>query len=338
MITIKDVAELAGVSKATVSRALNNSGYVNDETRKKIEKIVQEQHYVPSASAVSLSKQETSVIGVVIPEIDNMFYGDILHGITEVADQHDLSLVFFDTQNNAEKEERAMRMLSQQRVRGLVLAPAVDYSVSALGEELHKRLNAMKIPVVIVDRDSENMQWDGVFYENYRCSHQAALELYKAGNRRLGIITGDLKLKIGRDRLEGFRQGVLDCGLELRKEDIFEGDFLEQRAYEISKQIFSSDDRPDAIYCCNNRTILGFLKAAGEVGIRPGKDIAVIGNDRIQLLDQLGIPFSCVYRDNYEMGRTALRMLLERIENPDKPRNICIIPYSVHLCGTEKKD
>ena len=337
MLTIKDVATLAGVSKATVSRVLNNSGYVNDKTREKVERVVKEHHYVPMASAVSLSKQESTAIGVVVPEIDNVFYSDILRGITEVADRHDLSLVFFDTQNSAEKEDRAMRMLSQQRVKGLVLSPAVDYGMSSLGVELRKQLSALHIPVVIVDRDSENMQWDGVFYENYQCSYQAAVELYKAGNRRLGIITGDLRLKIGRDRLDGFRQGAFDCGVPLQPQDIYEGDFLEERAYQIAKRIFETYDRPDAVYCCNNRTSLGFLKAAGEAGIRIGEDIGVIGNDRIQILDQLGIPFSCVYRDNYEMGRVALRMLLERIEDPSRPRNICMIPYSVYLCGSEKK-
>lgn len=327
---------MAGVSKATVSRVLNNSGYVNKATREKVEKVMRDNQYLPSANAVSLSRQETSTIGVVVPEINNMFYGDVLRGITDVADHEELSLMFFDTQDNGEKEARALRTLSQQRVRGLILAPAVDYSNDAMAINLRKQLNALNIPVVIVDRDSENMTWDGVFYENYQSSYQAAVELYKAGNRRLGIITGDLKLKIGRDRLKGFRQGVLDCGLELQGKDVFEGDFLTPRAYELSKAMFRSGDWPEAIYTSNNSTSLGFLKAAHECGIQIGKDIAVIGNDQIGILNMLGIPFSCVYRDNYEMGRVALQMLLERIENPDRPRNICMIPYSVQLLGSER--
>lgn len=336
MITIKDVAELAGVSKATVSRVLNNSGYVNTATREKVESVMKEHHYLPSANAISLSRQESSTIGVVVPEIDNMFYGDVLHGITEIADKNDLSLMFFDTQDNGEKEARALSTLSKQRVRGLILAPAVDYSIDAMASCLRKQLSELNIPVVIVDRDWENMTWDGVFYENYRSSYQAAIELFKAGNRRLGVITGDLKLKIGRDRFQGFKQGVLDCGLELRAEDVLEGDFLTPRAYELSKAMFKSGDWPEAVYTSNNSTSLGFLKAANECGIRIGKDIAVIGNDNISILDMLGVPFSCVNRDNQEMGRVALQMLLDRIENPDHPRKICMVPYSVQLKGSEK--
>ncbi|HYE68713.1 MAG TPA: substrate-binding domain-containing protein, partial [Anaerovoracaceae bacterium] len=106
--------------------------------------------------------------------------------------------------------------------------------------------------------------------------------------------------------------------------------------YQLSKEMFLSGDWPEAIYTSNNNTSLGFLKAANECGIRIGKDIAIIGNDQINILDMLGIPFSYIERDNYETGRVALRMLLERIENPSRPRNICMIPYSVQLKGSEK--
>lgn len=104
MLTIHEVAELAGVSKSTVSRVLNNNGYVNEETRRRIEKIIQEHQYKPSAAAVSLSKQIGSTIGVVIPEIDNSFFGEVLKGINEVADQNGFSIIYCDTQNNGDKE------------------------------------------------------------------------------------------------------------------------------------------------------------------------------------------------------------------------------------------
>lgn len=114
MLTIKEVADLAGVSKATVSRVINNSGYVSPQTRLKIESIMKQYNYLPSASAVNLSRQETSTVGVVVPEIGNRFYADVVHGITEMADQMNLSLVFFSTSNSPEQEEKAIRTLRQQ--------------------------------------------------------------------------------------------------------------------------------------------------------------------------------------------------------------------------------
>ncbi len=338
MITIKDVAEMAGVSKATVSRVMNNSGYVAAETRRKIENIMETYDYVPSALAVNLSRQETKIVGVVIPEIGNTFYSDILHGITQAADELDLSLALFDTQDNLEKEKRAFRVLQQQKVRGIILGPSVDYPETEEGRALLARLREYSVPIVIIDRDFENMPWDAVLYENYQSSYQAALELYRAGNRRMAVITGDMTLKIGRERYAGFKKGLEDCGLCLREEDIYYGNFLMKRSYELSMELLSREELPDAVYTCNNMTSLGFLKAMNEKGLEIGRDIALIGNDRIETLDILGIAFSCVYRDNYEMGRMAIRLLQERVEHPEKSRSICMVPYQVRLRGSEKRE
>ena len=335
--TIKDIAEMAGVSKATVSRVMNNSGYVAAETRAKIENLMKEYDYMPSALAVNLSRQETSTIGVVVPEIGNTFYADILHGVTQAADELDLSLVLFDTQDSLERERRAFRVLHQHNVRGSILGPSINYPETREGRALLETLKRLSVPIVIVDRDFENMPWDAVLYENYQSSYQAALELYKAGNRRMAVITGDMTLKIGRERLEGFIKGVEDCGLKVQPEDIYYGNFTMNRSYELSMELLSQSELPDAVYTSNNDTSLGFLKAVNEKGIRIGRDIAVMGNDRISMLDILGIAFSCVYRDTYEMGRMAIRLLQERIDHPQKSRSIYMIPYAVKLKGSERK-
>jgi len=182
MLTIKEVADLAGVSKATVSRVINNSGYVSPQTRLKIESIMKQYNYLPSASAVNLSRQETSTVGVVVPEIGNRFYADVVHGITEMADQMNLSLVFFSTSNSPEQEEKAIRTLRQQQVRGIILGPSVDYMRSSIGRSIHSELKALSVPIIVVDRMFENMEWDAVVYENFQSSYRAALELHKAGN------------------------------------------------------------------------------------------------------------------------------------------------------------
>lgn len=336
-ITIEDIAEMAGVSKATVSRVMNDSGYVAAKTRMKIESIMKEYDYVPSALAVNLSRQETTTIGVVVPEIRNVFYTDILHGITQEADKEGLSLILFDTQDDLEKEKKAFRTLQQQKVRGIILGPSVDYPETKEGRALLEKLRRFSVPIVIIDRDFENMPWDAVLYENYQSSYQAALELYKGGNRRMAIITGDMSLKIGRERLKGFRKGVEDSGLTLWEDDIYYGNFTMNRAYELAVELLSKEKLPDAVFTCNNDTSLGFLKAVYEKGMEIGKDIAVMGNDRIEMVDILGIAFSCVYRDSYEMGRTALRLLQERIACPGKSRSIAMIPFSVKLKGSERK-
>ena len=337
MVTIKQVAELAGVSKATVSRVMNNSGYVSPRTREKIENIVKEYNYTPSASAVNLSRQETNTIGVVVPEIGNVFYADIVHGITEVADQMNLSLVFANTSNSPEQEEKAIRMFHQQRVRGIILGPSVDYANSPEGAMLLEQLKALDVPIVIVDRAFDGMEWDAVLYENFQSSFRAAQELYEAGNKRLAILTGDLSLQIGRERFNGFIKGAESAGLTVLEKDILRGNFRMEQAYQLSMQMLTRGDLPDAIYCCNNQSTLGFLKAANECGIQIGRDIALIGNDRIEVVDLLGIGVSWVCRDNREMGSIAMKMLEERIRDPQKCKTISVVPYYLELNGSEKK-
>ena len=335
--TIKDVARLAGVSTATVSRVLNG-GCVSSATEERVRQVMKELNYIPAASAVGLARGGSSAVGVLVPEIDNVFYSDVLRGITEVAEKLGLPMIFFDTRNNAQSEARALKTLAQHWVRGAIIGPAADYSEEADNRLLKDMIDRLGVPVVIVDREFENMSCDGVFYENYGSSYCAARELIKAGNRSLGVITGNLSHKIARDRFQGFRQGARDMGVELDPRFVLQGDFSVERAYKLAMDMFRSGTWPDGIFTSNNRTSMGFLKAAAECGIRIGRDIAVIGNDSLRMLDTLGIPFSCVSRDNSEMGRTAVRLLAERLENPGNPRRIVMIPYKLELRGTERRE
>lgn len=213
----------------------------------------------------------------------------------------------------------------------------MDYMRSSVGRSIHSELKALNVPIIVVDRMFENMEWDAVVYENFQSAYRAAVELHKAGNQRLAILTGDLSLLIGRERFEGFRNGANAAGLTILEKDILEGNFCMDRAYELSKQLLTRGDLPDAIYCCNNQSTLGFLRAASECGVKIGKDIALLGNDRIEEVDILGIGVSWIYRDNCQMGSIAMRMLDERIKNPEKCKTISVVPFQVELNGSEKK-
>ena len=332
-MNISEIAKLAGVSKATVSRILNNSEHVSDETREKVLRIIHENNYEPSSLAKGLTKNENSTIGVIIPEIDNEFFSAVLSGIKEVVDQHNLSMICCDTNNNTNREAKALRTLSQQRVRGVIITPAEEGN-----EELRKALQTLKIPIVVLDRHINNSLWDGVYYDNFNGAYAATEVLVKEGYTKIGVITGDLSLKIARDRFEGFQGALLDAGLQIDKRYVWYGDFSVETAYQLSAQMFKSGQYPEAILTSNNRTTMGFLKAAREHSIRIGRDIALIGIDHVSLLNDIGIPFSCVTRDSKEMGREAINILLHRIKsNTITGRKITIVPYEIKLNGSEKR-
>jgi len=337
MITIQEIAALAGVSKSTVSRVLNKSGYVSQSVRSRVEQIITENNYSPSAMAVNLSRRETKTIGVLIPELDNVFFGEILKGITEVAEEGGFSVICCDTADSAIKEDRVLHSLAQQRVRGLIIAPAQEYTDPKDVKRLETCFSRLDVPIVVVDRHLDKMQLDGVYYENYESGYLAASELIKAGNRRLGIITGNLQLRIARDRYQGFRQAVLDAGLELDENFILKGDFGVSTAYRLTKEMLERGAIPEGIVTSNNRTSLGFLKAVREHKIKIGTDIAVIGIDNIDVLDMLGFDFSCVMRDVHEMGRLAAGQLFDRIENKSLPIKVHTVPCQLVLKGTERR-
>lgn len=337
MVTIREIAEISGVSKSTVSRVLNNTGYVSQPVRDKVKAVIKKYSYSPSAVAVNLSKRETNVIGVIVPELDNTFFGEVLKGITEIGDQKGYSIICADTANNAEKENRALKMLEQQRVRGLIITPAQEYSNPEDVKRLKECFERLGVPIVVVDRHFEKIHLDGVYYENYDSGYMAAQELIKADNKNLGIITGDLGLRIARDRFKGFCNAVIDAGLEINEQFIYKGDFSINTSYVLSKDIFSNAVLPDGIVTSNNLTSLGFLKAAREYGATIGKDIAVIGIDNIELLDILGYNFSCVTRDTCEMGRVAMRLLSARMENEITQLTKLTIPCQLILKGSERR-
>ena len=337
MVSINEVAALAGVSKATVSRVINNNGYVSEKTRKKVEDVIRKTGFIPSANAVSLSRGITSAVGVVVPEIDNVFYGEVLRGIIREADRHDMQLFFYDTQNSAKKEEKALRVIAQQQLMGVIIAPSVDYNQNKESRALVEQIDRLGIPVVIVDRDFEGIRWDGVFFENFQSAYSAAAELINAGNRRIGILTGGNDLKLSRDRRRGFEQAAADHGIKVKKKDILVGDFLTETAFRLSKQMFLSGDYPEGMLTCNNRSSIGFLKAAAACGITIGKDIALIGIDKVPMLNEIGFPFSCISRDNQEMGRMAMQLMMERIFDSGSSRKVAMAPYHLELNGSERR-
>ncbi|MCF8017893.1 MAG: LacI family transcriptional regulator [Vallitaleaceae bacterium] len=336
MMTIKEIANLSGVSKSTVSRVLNNNGYVNQETREKVEKVIMEQDYTPSAAARSLSKQETNTIGVIIPEIDNSFFGEVIKGITEIADDRNFSIICCDTQNSGEKEFRALRMLEHQRVRGIIMTPAMGYSDIVSVKKLKSILSKLNVPVVIVDRDFEHSSWDTVSYENYQSGYIATKSLIEAGNTEIGFIQGDMALKIAKDRFEGYLDAMEEFGYEVKEEYVLPGDFTVETAFILTKKAIEEGNLPKAIVTANNRTTLGFMKALRGKNLTIGKHIAVIGIDHEPLIDIFCDNFSCVSRDTEEMGRVSMRLLLKRMKDTNKGRNIVMIPCQLELKGSEK--
>ena len=334
-VTIKDIAEKSGVSLATVSRVLNNSGYVKQETREIIEKTISELNYTPSAVARSLSKSETNTIGVVVPDINNPFFGEVIKGIATIADNENLNIILCDTDEDINKEYKSLEMLKQQRIEGIIITPTSDNN--QFNGEYLSALESLGIPVVLIDRDVKYSNFDGVFLDNVNGAYEATEALIKEGHKNIAIIAGPETSKPGRDRVRGYEKAMVMNKIDMNNDYIFYGDFKLDSGYKITKEILKMKKRPSAIFVCNNMMNLGCIKALIEESIRIPEDIALVGFDEIEMLNVLGMKISVVSRPTTEMGKVAMEMLLYRLNNEEdkQTKRITLSPKLI-LKGSER--
>ena len=335
-MNIKELAKTIGVSSATVSRVINSSGYVSEETRKKVLSAIEEHQFVPSAVARSLSISDTLCIGVIIPDIENDYFSSIISGISEVAEQSGYSIHFMGTNENREIEQRFLNTVESQRLNGVIITPVSEMDETTKDKLLH--IQASGIPVVLVDRDIKGGTFEGVFVDNLSGAYEGVNALIAAGHEKIAIITGPETSKPGRDRFKGYKKALTDAGISLRDEYMVSGDFKIAKAYSCTKQLLSLEDPPTAIFASNNLTTLGCLKYFTEEKIKLGKQISIIGFDDIETLKIIDYKLSVIARDAKQQGRVAMKLLLERLKNKVIPETAIRqnIPYQVILRGSEK--
>lgn len=340
-ITIKDIAAACNVSKATVSRYINGSGYVSQEVAERIALKIKALNYIPSATARSLSTRKSKVIGVIIPEVSNSFFAEIFKGISDVADKNDLNIFYCDTDNDAMKELKALNMLRQYEICGIILTPATGGLLdSKYSGEFVNAVKSLNVPVVLLDRDVEYVDWDGVFVDNFKGAYDSTKILIENGHTKIANISGDLKLLIGQERFRGYMTAMDEAGITMNQAYIIEGDFTTDTAYRKTLELLDLEVRPTAISSPNNLTTLGVLKALSERQLTIPDDMAIVGFDDIELLKLLNINLTVVYRDTVDMGRKAMDLLIELMNDTTKgqtPTKKIIIELEVIKRGSEKK-
>lgn len=334
-VTINDIAKESGVSCATVSRVLNDSGYVKYETKQKILKVIEKLNYTPSAIARSLSTNKTNIVGVIVPQINNPFFGEIIKGISKIADEHDLNIILCDTDDSMEKELKALKLLKEQRIEGILITPT---SVEdEFNSEYLKTIDSFGIPIVLIDGNVKYSTFDGVFVDNIKGAYDGTEALIKAGHEKIAIITGRMNSKPAQDRFIGYEKALARNNILLNKEYIFYGDYNKEISYEHTKKILSMKDRPTAILVCSNMMTLGCLKALYEENVRIPEDMAIIAFDRIDVLNIVGMNISFINGPTIEMGEIGMKILIDNLNNKENKaiKRITLLPELI-LKGSEK--
>ena len=320
-INLKKVAEKAGVSIATVSRVINDSPNVNPQTRIKIEKLIKELKYTPNRVAKRLRNRNTSsnLLGVLIPDIQNPFYVDVLRGIEDVAYRNKYALIMCNFAQDETKEKLYLDILQSESIDGLIAAPTHEYDQEV------SNLVRTGLPIVCVDRGLMDVDVDVVLVENQKGAYMAVDYLAKKGYKRIAYISGIPKIPSSRDREQGYRDALEQNDLPYEKELIRYGDSRHESGVKLCADLLELPNPPDAIFTGNNLITLGALETIHTKNLKVPDDIAIIGFDDMYWSISLNPPLTAVRQPAYEIGKCAAEQLISRINNPGRPTSSMIL-------------
>ncbi len=333
--TIQDVAAKAGVSKTTVSHVINATRFVRPATRQKVLQAVEETGYRPSSVARSLTTKRTQTIGVIVSDITNVFFGEILRGIEEIAREANYSFVVCNTDEILEREEQYIDILIRQRVDGIIAAAASDRWDALM------RAKALHVPIILLDRRYGEVDFPFVGVKNQEGACLGASHLVEAGYTRIGILSGFQRLSTMRDRLAGFLSVMEANGIRVPKEWIVDSPLSIEAGYEAARQILSPSTRPQALFINNNLLSLGTLLALHDLKLRCPEDVALVGFDDHPWAAVSNPPLTVVRQPVRRLGREAAALLMEYIQNDGDDHQVieldCDLVFRQSCCLQHKQ-
>jgi len=311
-ITLKMVAERAGVSVNTASRAINNKPDISKETKKRILQIAKELGYIRNAAAVALRTKKTGTIGAVIADNRNPFYAEVLNGIEEAAREKNYHIILANTQRDYQKEEEVINLLLAKRVDGLLITPVQDR------DDDIKNLIDANIPFVVVGRDFENIEVDAVYNDEVKGGFLATEYLIKKGHKKIASINGFLHKSPAKGRLEGYKKALKKYGIPFDDALVTVGDIDVKDGYERTKQLLEKGLNFTAIFAYNDMMAFGAMQAIKEKGLRIPEDIGLVGYDDIPFASLISPPLTTIRLKKQDLGVESVKLLLSRINGNRK--------------------
>ena len=313
MTTIADVARLAGVSLSTVSHVMNGTRFVRPETAQAVRDAIKQTGYTPNTLARALARSSTNSVGIAISAVSNPYFADIIRAVEMECTLVSKTVFLVDTNDTPKRELDVVQVLHQRRVDGIILAPCSDAEQSALAY-----LEANRIPTVIVDRCA-SPKFDQVGVQNAKSMQQLVTHLVDDhGHRRIGIIPGQPGFATTMERIEGFSKGLRRHGLACDSDLIAPGSIDVEDAAWSTEAIMRADDPPTALVAGNNQATVGVMRGLRRLGLKVPVDVALVGFDDFEWADCFEPHLTVIAQPCHEIGRQAAKMLLARIENPDK--------------------
>lgn len=323
--TLNDIATTVGVAPMTVSRVLNQNGYVSEETRSRVLSVVKEMNYRRNGLARSLKRQRTDTIGLVLGDISNPYSTELARAVREAATAKNYNLFICISEHSAEEDIAAFESLTSHSVDGLIVATRANDA----GDEYLRSIVENNVPVVAIGRDFYHERIDSISADNLHGGFEATQHLIDLGHRRIGFIGATLDNGAKLKRLQGYLDALRQHEIEIDERLVtgrreartgVPGYSTEKIGYEGMKRLLSLPNRPTAVFARNDFTAIGAMTAIKESGLRIPNDVAIIGFDDIPLAAHMSPSLSTVRQPMRLQGQIAAEMLLRRIENDDAPR------------------
>ncbi len=306
-LTVKDVAKEAGVSTATISRVLNNTGYVSEHAREQVLRTIKMLNYQPNSIARSLKQKKSSSIGIVLPDMTNPYFMSISRQIQRKCMSEGYHLLYMDTEEDPEKERQALDFLLEKRVEALIIA--------GTGQNKDKIESAgqLGVHVILIDRKIENLRLDVIAEDNRSVSEEAVSYLLNKGHRHIGIINGPMAVITAKERYEGAEAAFAKFGARPDARYVYEGDFTRQSGAEGVKHLMRLPAPPTAIFSANNEMSYGLYLGLHELGIRTN-EIEVVSFGDLEFSPLFSQKLSVIMQNPQEIGDAAADLVLKRLE------------------------
>jgi DNA-binding LacI/PurR family transcriptional regulator len=311
MSTIKEVAELAGVSIGTVSHVITGSVPVSKRLHSKVQNAIRELDYYPNHIARSLKTSKTRTLGIIVPDLTVPFFPRVIRGAETAALQANYSLIAVNSDDNRSREKDLLSLLRSQRVQGILL-------VVAGGTTPIAPVSGMKdsgISLVCLDRIPDGLETDSVSVDNFAAADMGVSHLISMGHRSIAIVTGSLALRNEQDRLQGYQKALHRAGFKLQNKLIREGNFRTEDVAAICRERLSDPrERPTAVFSTNGPTGLGVMRALRDCHLKTPGDIGFVTFDELTVDDLFTPSVTTVVQPAYEIGFRAAEILIKRIE------------------------
>lgn len=330
MTTIREVAESAGVSYATVSHVINNTRLVSPETRERVLAAMTALNYRPNALARSLRQGKTNTIGLVLPDSANPFFAEISRSIEDEAFKQGYSVFLCNTELDTQRELFYVDVLSKKQVDGIVFVAAGDQADSL--DFLVRR----NMPVVMIDRDVPNVEVDAVLTDNQLGGFLATRHLLELGHTRIACIAGPSSITPSSERMIGYRKALEEAGIPYDEDLVVRGDYHAQSGMEITHSLLKTNPRPTAIFALNDLMALGALRAAAEAGYTIPRDLAVVGYDDLEIAHFSNPPLTTISQPKKEIGVQAINLLVDRMTHKSRsPIRLVLAPELIVRRSTQ---